>query len=310
MILATGDRSNPDLRIVVAKSKTRISTTLQIPTGPLRLRNQEYMVFDEPMDAVILARPIRQTIVFDLDKHLAYVREEYRATDFAHIGCSPAVFDTAVETPPSNPRRLSQFLLHCTEHNYDNSQFNSQTPAACFYGNSQAEIDDNETREDAVTGIHDDTELQIDLHQLLSEAAPQGLPESLYAQLVSLVLEYSDIFRNKMGSDSPAKVAPIIIRLREFFRPVRVKLRPYSPPLTAFLRKKVDELLELGIIFRNPNSGWASAPLISPKPGLEQFSFTVDLRPVNSQTEPIVWSMPHIDCVLSQLRATTHYACL
>ena len=195
------------------------------------------------MDDVILAGPILQTIGFDLDKHLADVREKYHDTDFAHIRVSPAVFDTAVETPPSKPSCLSQLLLHCTELNFDNSQSNSQTPAACFYRDSQAEIDDTETREDVVTSIHDDTEVQNDLHPLLSEAAQQGLPESLSAQLGSLVLDYSDIFRNKMGSDSPAKVAPMIIRSPENVRPVRVKLRLYSPPQTAFLRKKVDDLL-------------------------------------------------------------------
>ena len=39
MSLAMGDRSDPDARIVVAKSKARISTTPQVPTGPLRLCN-------------------------------------------------------------------------------------------------------------------------------------------------------------------------------------------------------------------------------------------------------------------------------
>ena len=214
MSLAMGDRSNPDARFVVAKSKARISTIFQVPTGPLRLRNLEYLVFDEPMDEVILACPILQTIGFDLDKHLADVLEKYHDTDFAHIGFSPAVFDTAVETPLHKPSRLSQLLLHCTEQNSNHSQPNSQTAAACFYGDSQADIDENETREDVVTGIHDDTEVQTDLHQLLSESAQQGLPKSLSAQLGSLVLEYSDIFRNKMGSDSPAKATPMIIRLR------------------------------------------------------------------------------------------------
>lgn len=51
----------------------------------------------------------------------------------------------------------------------------------------------------------------------------------------------------------------------------------------------MEKLLSFGLVCRNPNSRWAPAPLTVPKAGPEQYRFTVNLRPVNAQTEPIAW---------------------
>ncbi len=62
------------------------------------------------------------------------------------------------------------------------------------------------------------------------------------------------------------------------------------------MKKKCDELLEVGDIYCNP-----CAPLIVPKEGSEKFRFTVDLHPVNAQTKKNVWPMPHADPMLAKL---------
>ena len=98
------------------------------------------------------------------------------------------------------------------------------------------------------------------------------------------------------------------IRLKQDAKPVRVNLRRYSPPQKAFLQRKIDELLKLGIIYKNPESQWACAPLIIPKQGPEKFRFTVDLRPVNSQTKSYTWPMPHLDDAMQELAKSTCYA--
>ena len=152
--------------------------------------------------------------------------------------------------------------------------------------------------------------MQPDLEDMHSAAKIAGLVDSLHVGLRELVLQYRDIFRNKMGSDPPANVPPMVIRLKTGTKPVRVKLRRYSPPQAAFLRNKVGELLQLGLIYQNTQSQWASAPLIVPKPGPELFRFTVDLRPVNAQTEPAIWPMPNIDSALSQISGATCFASL
>ncbi len=72
------------------------------------------------------------------------------------------------------------------------------------------------------------------------------------------------------------------IKLEKEERPVKVLQRTYSPEQLDFMKKKCDQLLEVGYIYRNPSSKWACAPLIVPKEGSEKFRFTVDLRPVNA----------------------------
>ncbi len=66
-----------------AKQKVRLSTTLSLPTGNLRLCNVEYLVFEEYMPEVLLSRPVLMSLGFNLDTHLANVRESYHNADFS-----------------------------------------------------------------------------------------------------------------------------------------------------------------------------------------------------------------------------------
>ncbi len=84
-------------------------------------------------------------------------------------------------------------------------------------------------------------------------------------------------------------------------RPVKVRQRTYSPEQLDFMKKKFDELLKVGYIYRNPSSKWACAPLIVPKEVCEKFRFTVDLRSVSAQTIKNLWPMPHADSMLTKV---------
>ena len=72
------------------------------------------------------------------------------------------------------------------------------------------------------------------------------------------------------------------------------------------MQKHVKELETAGFIYRNPTSRWACAPLIVRKPHTKnEFRMTVDLRPVNSQTEQIAWPMPMLEVVVDHLSGAT-----
>ncbi len=105
----------------------------------------------------------------------------------------------------------------------------------------------------------------------------------------------------KLRNDPPVDVEPMNIEFEGTTRPIKVSQRTYSPEQLDFLKKKVEELIDAGYITRNNASKWACAPLIVPKPGKEGFRFTVDLRPVNTQTKKTVWHMPHADPILAKL---------
>jgi hypothetical protein len=81
-------------------------------------------------------------------------------------------------------------------------------------------------------------------------------------------------------------------------------MRTYSPPLLEFRRRKLDEYAELGLIYKNPTSEWASPPLILPKAGPEKFRFTVDLRVPYTQTILVAWPMPHLTDTLDNFQGS------
>lgn len=100
------------------------------------------------------------------------------------------------------------------------------------------------------------------------------------------------------------------IKLKESFKPVTVKSRTFSIAQQRFMKDKLDLYGKLRLGRKNNSSSWVRAPLIVPKPGPEKFTFTVELRPLNRQTVPCIWSMPQIESSIVELSASKIYATL
>jgi hypothetical protein len=66
-----------------------------------------------------------------------------------------------------------------------------------------------------------------------------------------LVTECEDVFRLKLGADTPVNVNPLVIKLRDGAEPVRMPARKYAPPQLKFMRDKIRELDELGFEYKN-----------------------------------------------------------
>jgi hypothetical protein len=62
------------------------------------------------------------------------------------------------------------------------------------------------------------------------------------------VTECKDVFRLKLGADPPANVKPLVVKLRDGAEPVRMSARKYAPPQLKFMRDKMHELEELGLV--------------------------------------------------------------
>jgi hypothetical protein len=110
--------------------------------------------------------------------------------------------------------------------------------------------------------------------------------------LRQLLTECRDVFRLKLGTDPPANVKPLVIKLCDGAEPVRVSARKCAPPQLKFMRDKIRELEELDLVYKNTGAEWASPPLILPKPGPDQYRMTVDLRVPNASTKATSWPMP------------------
>jgi hypothetical protein len=97
---------------------------------------------------------------------------------------------------------------------------------------------------------------------------------------------------------------PLFIKLCDGAEPVRMSARKYAPPQLKFMRDKIRELEELGLVVKNTVAEWASPPLILPKPGPDQYRMAVDLRVPNASTEPTAWPMPNLQDELHDLHGS------
>jgi hypothetical protein len=122
----------------------------------------------------------------------------------------------------------------------------------------------------------------------VAEAKTSGCGEEFAAGLSNVLVKYVDVFRLTLGRDPPVKMPPLKVHLKPDAKPVRCKARRYLLPQRDFMKQHMKELEEAGFVYRNPVSRWASAPLIVRKPHTKDgIRMTVDLRPVNGQTEQI-----------------------
>ncbi|OWY97398.1 hypothetical protein PHMEG_00032077, partial [Phytophthora megakarya] len=87
----------------------------------------------------------------------------------------------------------------------------------------------------------------------------------------------------------PADIAPLQIKLIEGDKHFRACSRLYAPAQRKFLLEYTKRSDQLGFIKQNNQSHWASAavPVAKPK-SPDDFQMTVDYRPVNALTIPIV----------------------
>ncbi|KAF0712314.1 hypothetical protein As57867_004858, partial [Aphanomyces stellatus] len=139
------------------------------------------------------------------------------------------------------------------------------------------------------------------LKEKVRECEARNCGDYYATSLWRLLVRYADVFRLTLGRDPPVDVEPLRVTMKAGAEPVRCKARRYSKEQRDFMARHVDELKAAGLCFRNPRSKWCSAPLIVKKPEVNEFRMTVDVRPVNAQTERIIWPMPMLEIILDHL---------
>jgi hypothetical protein len=164
-----------------------------------------------------------------------------------------------------------------------------------FAGSDMAEVDMADLRKACATMVVKTKEV--------------GISTSGLERIRAMMKRYEDVFRVRMGPDSPAKIAPMVIKMRADARPVRATHRRYSQPQVAFIPEKVKELVRVGALVYDPSAKWASPIVAAPKPGSsEGFRFTADLRAPNGQIIPMASAMPNLEAVLQTTEGSSYYA--
>ena len=279
-----------------------ISPVLQTVAGPCRLRNvKAHIMPDEDTyikpgaacsGEIFLGNPFLIRSGLDVKDFVATNISRLSAIDYGALHNEPM----STEVGKLGCKLLSNQVA-------DTNGLLTHGPRVCSMlanGDFPLKDADDIDYKDVEVGEQDELELNEAIKDMVDRAS-KNLPVNLRPQLEALVTEFTDIFRTRLGNDPPVSVPPMIIEIEGDERPIKVRQRTYSPEQLSFLKRKVQELVKVGYIYRNNASKWACAPLIVPKEGKEGYRFTVDLRPINAQTKKNVWPMPHADQMLAKL---------
>lgn len=170
---------------------------------------------------------------------------------------------------------------------------------------SKGDGDDDDDIPD-VEADKDEEAIRLAVEAMIQRALDEGFPVGKIERLRTIVYAY-DVWRLTLGSDPPANVEPMRIRMKAGCKPFRAKARKYAPEYQAFLESFNDKLVSLGWVYENPSSRWACAALPVRKSGGSDFRQTVDYKPFNSQTEPIAGIMPNLHVDLEKVRGSRHF---
>ena len=152
---------------------------------------------------------------------------------------------------------------------------------------------------------HDDITAAV--KSMETNAMNSGLADVYQSNLKGVLRDHMDIFRTSFSSGPGAKLPPLKIELLPEAKPVKVKIRKYSQEQQKFLKDFVEKLVAHGLVYANPTSKWACAPLLVPKEG-GPFRFTTDIRPVNLYTIKHHYPMPNLENEFTKLQGSTVYA--
>ncbi|KAG4053611.1 hypothetical protein PC123_g11244 [Phytophthora cactorum] len=129
-------------------------------------------------------------------------------------------------------------------------------------------------------------------------ALSNGFPRRLEGHLRVAVLKY-DVWRLNLGkTPPPANVAPLRIRLKEGDRAVKSKPRQCTPAVRTFIREFNAKLVELGWVYENSGSRWASPVL----PVRKHDESGDEYRLVNDAIEALISTMSHMSALLEHMK--------
>ena len=273
-------------------------TMIEVASGNLCLLNIAYMVVDGELSTedVLIGRPILEHLRIDTNTLILSNYDRINNTDCASVPNPTSCITSTVrriETSPSSQQEASEISTRPLVNYHQ-----ARTESDFIYDPSLLEIIDESQVPDIKAGIKN----------MLTTAINNGIQLQHQDNLRRLTYSFIDIFRTAISATAPANLPPLKVELTPDAKPVRVRLRNYSPPQRQFLKEFVSKLIQAGMVYSNPTSPWAAAPVIVPKPNTTTFRFTVDLRPSNNYTIKYQYPMPNLEHDLLQLNNANCFA--
>jgi hypothetical protein len=134
-----------------------------------------------------------------------------------------------------------------------NVKFASRKEQGLFY--CDIPDDDPIDYHDVDVGKGSPEELADAIEGFITSAEQAGMSRDGVQSLRQLVTECKDVFKLKLGAYPPANVKPLVIKLRNGAEPVRMSARKYAPPQLKFMRDKIHEIEEMGLVYKNTGEG-------------------------------------------------------
>ena len=293
-------------------------TILHVISGPLALCNVSYLVINGELapEQLLIGRPVLKHLGVDTSTLLDKNRLSLDGHDCIDVG-----------NPTAYVRRmmLSRISGNSSSANLQNEETSSQTADATNSSNNLTSMevvrprknyfvvrDEPDTLPEDFSLEKVDENQEEDIVQALEDCLRTCVDNQLSSEDImemrTILLKHKDIFRIRLGGGPPAKLPPMKINLAPEAKPIRVRLRNYSQQQKEFLANFVGKLMKYGIVYSNPTSAWAAAPHLVPKRGLDEYRFTVDLRPVNKYTIQSQFPMPNLEHELQKLSGSRYFA--
>jgi hypothetical protein len=125
---------------------------------------------------------------------------------------------------------------------HPNIKFASFRERALFYGDIPDDDPIDYHDVDVGQGSPGPEELADAIEGFTTSSEQAGMPLDGVQSLRQLVTECKDVFRLKLGADPPANVKPLVIKLSDGAKHVRMSARRYAPPQLKVMHEKIHEL--------------------------------------------------------------------
>ena len=276
-----------------ATHKLRTHATVTLDTGEQRTMNNMvlYLVTDFT-DEILLGRPALLRLGIDIKAQLRRVF----ATPTMPEEIQPDGNLTAMES--ASPKAFSA--------NLTSLDMPDESDLAMDEELSFLEIGD--VQSDAIKDA---------ISSSIDKAAKEGLTSSSCDRLHTEIIntDLLDAFRTTMAADPPADIPPVKISFKPTIYDVTHGPRRYSPLKTAFMDAHLATLETYGYVRHNSCAAIASpahpvrkATAKPDDPPEAQFRLTVDLRAVNSATQPMHYPLPLLDTITRVVAGAMHFA--
>ena len=316
-------------------------TILRVASGKPALQNISYLIVDGELDPedVLIGRPVLQHLGVDTATLLDLNREKLHDPDCDNVG-NPSIYGNQIRinritvssktkegndhtATAADPENIYTSISTGEQVTAESDSFaempqnvNQQSPESFSNGRpsknyfkirSEPDPFPDESLLDPVDNSQDD-DVKNALDKALSSTTVKEMSSEQLEELSDIIMSNKDVFRLRMCGGAPAKIPPLQVQLTSDAKPVRIKLRNYSPEQKEFLKSFVDDLVSNNMAYPNPTSQWAAAPLLVSKSGPIPSRFTVDLRPVNKYTARHQYPMPNLEQELSRLSGSKFFA--